>query len=745
MRAPDRVSYNFKVESFDRTDAMNRRLLTAHPRPMETWAAILYWLISTVLLPQAVFGQGSACVLITPEDGGEDRLFPATSDAWIWQARPGDSARCDVEGYEPLDAGCPEASCPGGERRLHLVPARTVEIAGPRPDGLVNVEWRRFGAPGDASERLAHRQLMPPTAPQPWLLYSASEEGRLMRLRRPQGAPETFFVPAVSQEGPETETEPRPLHPRWPAAGGEIFGIVEAEDFQPTALLLNGGGAMKELKPGDWGQFAASGLHPEQFRLHAVFRGGWRFDGPLVVVEEGETTELLPWTLPRSGAVELDIEPGLCAEITGGASLVFDSDLSGDTRRLEIEDETCTHRFEGLPPGEWNISVDRHGPPSRPGPASASMGRAPPRRQNASVKVAIKAGVVSVATLERPRVLIEGRVNASDQGLPNVELRLTRASKAEAGAISEDTEIVDGLTHTDADGVYLLEAPATGPAVLRLYSQDGYPVISRDVELSVGVNRHDFDLGVGQIRVLITSADGEPEGPVTLEVWQADIRRLVRTGTLEPDQTEILVYGLQLGHYELSAFTEQGLATVERPQVELTKWQPNDDVELVLEKQRAVATVLDANGQPMPGLLVAIDQRQLMETGERPGEYSLLGASIGSELRVVPPLGYLPVCRMLERIESMEIILHPAGAHALLIPPPGPLPPAGAFLGALENLPGSNCAMPVSLLWRSVEDAAGRQLVRLDGLTQGTFLFRNSDGVVIVQVPGPPVPMPGVE
>ncbi|MEO1367256.1 MAG: hypothetical protein AAFX50_08760, partial [Acidobacteriota bacterium] len=258
-------------------------------------------------------------------------------------------------------------------------------------------------------------------------------------------------------------------------------------------------------------------------------------------------------------------------------------------------------------------------------------------------------------------------------------------------------------------------------------------------------NRHDFDLGDGRIRVRVTSAEGRPDGPVTLEVWGASGQRLVRTGSLEPDRESTVIFGLDFGRYELNAFTEGGLATLDRPPVELSKQRPDEDVEVVLERRRSVATVLDANGLPVPGLLVAVDQRQLAETGEQPGEYSLLGASAGSELLVVPPLSHVPVCRRLERIESVDVTLRVADAYAVLVPPDGPLPPAGSFLGALENLPGSNCAMPVSLNWRPEEDASGRSLVRIDGLTRGTFLFRNTDGVVIVQIPGPPVPMPGVE
>ncbi|MEM7582591.1 MAG: carboxypeptidase-like regulatory domain-containing protein [Acidobacteriota bacterium] len=712
-----------------------------------TVSGVIVILLALLLHSSPALGGGPGCALETPQDNGEGRLSQVTRDIWTWQSKPGDRVRCDIEAHEPLDADCRAETCAGDERELRLFRGRAVELTGPHPQGPVDIAWRRFGAAGEASESLAQRRLTPPAASQPWTLFTAAEEDRLLRLQRTGGAPETFFIPAVSEDNADTPSSPWPISPRWPSVGGEIFGFVDSEDFQPATLVLEGAGAKRELTPGVWSQFSAPGLPPGQYRLRAIFEGGWRLDGPPILVEGGETTELLPWELPRNGAIELALEPELCAETTEARSLAFAHREQRGKAHLTLDAGTCIQRFEGLPPGEWMISLDDPKPhlPSATPTAMRRMRPSSTASLTARVTVRVEAGAVSEATLERPRIILEGRVTASGQGLPDLELRLTRLPSPDAAPAPDDATLAVGSAPTDGEGVYRLEAPTPGPAVLWLTSQDGYPVVSRDVDLTVGNNRHDFDLGDGRIRVFISSVEGEPEGPVTVEVWNPSNKRLVRTGRLEPDREETLVYGLDFGQYELSAFTEEGLATPERPRVELTKSQPADDVELVLEEQSAVATVRDANGFPVSGLLVAIDQRQLAETGEQPGEYSLLGASAGSELRVVPPLNYLPVCRMLERIEPVEITLRPANAHALLIPPAGPLPPAGSFLGALENLPGSNCPMPVSLLWQPVEDSTGRQLVRLDGLTQGTFMFRNINGVVIIQVPGPPVPMPGVE
>ncbi|MEM7357265.1 MAG: hypothetical protein AAF657_41000, partial [Acidobacteriota bacterium] len=144
------------------------------------------WLSATIFLPALASGQDPACALETSADNGAGRLsVTASDDTWIWQARPGDTVRCDLEAHEPLDVDCLEASCSGGEQELRLFAGRAVEINGPSPEGPVDVEWRRFGAPGDASDRTAHRQLPRLDTPEPWTLYAAAEEDRLLRLRRP--------------------------------------------------------------------------------------------------------------------------------------------------------------------------------------------------------------------------------------------------------------------------------------------------------------------------------------------------------------------------------------------------------------------------------------------------------------------------------------------------------------------------------------------------------------------------------
>ena len=685
--------------------------------------ASLISLACTALLTSTA---SAVCSLENAEVSVDGRLSEAASDSWRWYARVGDVARCDLPGREPIDVRCQAPDCQAGERLINPPAARPIEVRAPEGwlGGPVRVEWRRFGAWGEDSELLAVRELdveAPSESPSgssgdastSWPLNVARDESRLLRLWLGDSAPQTFFLP-VHEEDPVPAEAPIVLEPRRLPAGGELFGFVEG-DFVPERVRLHGP-QKAEAEVDGYGLFATSGLPAGVYRLSAGFKGGVELSGPKVRVTAGDTAELIPWQLPASGAVEIDLGDKLCLKVSDEPASWRLQPPSGADAQLALE-TGCSHRFEGLRPGEWIFSL-----------------------AGESTTVVIEAGEVVSAWLERVGTWVEGSVLAGGEPLGGIEVRVKTSTRRLGTEPAVPPE-----TRTDVEGRFRLDVETTGAAIIELRSEGGFPIISRDFELVRGVNRQNFDLGEGRIEVYIERADGaELEQKATIEIWLPD-GRLERTGELAAGEEGTLIYGLGYGRYQLSAFTEDGWATIERPEVELDKQQPEESALLVLDENRVVATVLGPTGQPVEGLLVAIDQRQIEPDPDYPGEYSLLGASPGSELRIVPPPNFVPVCRMLERLESFDVTLQPATAEALMVPPPAGLPAAGAFLGSLDGLPGSNCAMPVSFLWQPFVDESGRELIRLQGLTGGSFRFRNADGVVILQVPGPPVPMPGVE
>ncbi|MCG8460194.1 MAG: hypothetical protein MI919_28250, partial [Holophagales bacterium] len=483
----------------------------------------------------------AVCTIENAELAVAGRLSQSSHDTWAWQASLGDRVRCDLPGYEPLDASCPATSCSPGPRTLQPSIGRPVEIHGVGQEtGAARVEWRRFGLWGEATQPLAVRRLEA-SAREPLVVFVARGEDRLLRLRREGGAPETFYLPAPepSPEPPAgSELEPVVLQPLWPAEGGELFGFVEAPDFRPLGLRLEGP-ETAELGLDAYGMFAHSPLRAGRYRLHALFRGRVELAGPTVRVASGETAELVPWQLPPAGALELELDPELCDGMATSSPLLELEGDGGAGLRLRFEADGCRSRFEGLAPGEWTLTLRGVGEP-------------------ASAVVALEAGGVTGVTLARPRTWLEGVVRAGEEPLAELELRVSSSARGREPAEGAST-------YTDSEGRYRLELPSPafpvpGPVVLELLSPRGFPITRRDLELKKGANVQSFDLGEGRIEVRVERADGGAldEG-VTIEVWREGT--LVRTGELAQGEEETLIYDLGYGRYELSAFAAGGWVT----------------------------------------------------------------------------------------------------------------------------------------------------------------------------------------
>lgn len=691
---------------------------------------------SSILVVSLAFVAGSAaladCVLTNPGLAVEGRLVADGEGGWAWKSRPGDEVRCDVAGHEPLDATCPIGQCTPRDWTLRPLPARAVAVHVPAAVARagapgITIEWRRFGPPGEATELLARRRFELTPAGTVWSLPVARESDRFLRFVRDGGAPETLFVPAADRPD---EAEPPPLEPRLPAApGGEIVGFVEASRFAPRSVRLDGP-TRAEIVPDEYGFFAHSPLEPGDYRPVALFSGGLTVGGPRLDVRADESTEQVPWALPPLAAVDVRLGPDLCIEALGDgerepARLELrsaGSAASSRPLRLSLVDGRCAPRYEGLPPGEWEAILRV--------PGGAELGEG---------SFTARADEVALLDLADPTVFLEGTVRiAEDRPVADLLIRATRGEDVEK---IEDDEIDDRVT-TDAAGFYHLDLPTPGVYTLELLSPGGFPIATRQLRVVEGMNEHDLDLGDAGLWVRVVRSDGDPlDEAVTLELWREGGTELLRSGTLPVGEDETLIYDLVFERYEVSAYTPSGWVSVERPKVDLGKGSPVAEVDLILDRRGGVVTIVDDAGQPIADLLVGMNQRPLSEIPGRPGSYSLIGANDGSQLRILPPPTHVPVCRVLRGEESLTITLRRSTAEAILIPPKDSTPPPGTFLGMLENLPESECPIPVSLQWEAFRDEHDRERIRIPGLTEGTFRFRGRQGDVVLQVPGPPVPM----
>ena len=341
-----------------------------------------------------------------------------------------------------------------------------------------------------------------------------------------------------------------------------------------------------------------------------------------------------------------------------------------------------------------------------------------------------------------------GRVTIADDE-PASDL-LVEARTAGPGDRVEEADEPDEprpTARTDAAGRFELALPEAGWWQLRFAMPSGFPVREQDVELMEGVNAQDFDLGNAAIRVRIVRGDGEPlTEAVHIELKRGRGGDVVRSGVLPAgegggDVAELLLLDLTFGSYQVSAYTESGWASRQPARALPNKNSPIGSAELVLQQQSdRIAVVRMPDGSPATDVLVALDRRQVFPG--RPGEFPLTGANELSQIRVMPDLDYLPVCRKVGDLERLEIDLQPATAEAVLVPSRDRMPPTGRYLGILEGLPGSDCPMPIALQWQPFRDERGRDRILLRGLVPGVYTLNPLRGEPReMVVPGPPVPL----
>lgn len=258
--------------------------------------------------------QAEAPARIAPE-GSE----PDGAGVWIWQARPGDELACDTPGFEPVDYGC-GGGCTGGEVRLELLPARDVQVRLLPQFETVTIEWRRFGRPGEPTERLATRTYsetearvpeaggakevltvpVAATADRILRLHFGSVDGDASRDGQDEIAPHTFYLPPAEA----SDGEPTALESGRRVKGGSVFGFLEnpPDSEEPARYLLQHVSIPPlrlPLTPGEFGQFGLVGLMPGVYRLEAVFDGGATSMGPELEVRPAVTTEQIPWRIAQ--------------------------------------------------------------------------------------------------------------------------------------------------------------------------------------------------------------------------------------------------------------------------------------------------------------------------------------------------------------------------------------------------------------------------------------------------------------
>ncbi len=654
--------------------------------------------------------QVEAAAVVGPLPGSETGKWRTAQLGGIGEVQ------CSGPDFEPVDI------CLGGSEVCPLAAEPEIDLIELRPasqqrwrlaDGqqptALTVEWRQEAAA--RSHRLAKRRVMSTAAS--FSLPVACGEARILRIHRPGCSPHSFYF-----AGERRATE---LVLPSCQIGGEISGLLPREIFVPQSFRL-ASGELLQVDSSGW--FAAAGLAPGEHSLLPIYRGGVAGSPIEVVVKTGETRELLPLPLPPVGALDLALDPALCAETLGMkrrvelVRLVLADEGRSESyeplHRLPLPNGACHLWLEGLSVGSFDLRL-------------TAIGNGQPTQLSKSFDVSV--GEVTTLLLGDQPVVVAGRVvTVDDEPVPDVGLEFARHSSADRLRV-----------RSDANGEFEARLPAAGNYSVLVLTTPYLPTHSLTRTFPPGHHQLTIEIPGGVIHLSVERADGaEFDSPVELRFDPLGSNDLFGGFLLPEEDKEIDLLGVTLGRYSISATSDQA-STDDPTVIELSEKSPIAHVELLLTSRSYRLRLVDGQGRQVAGARVVITGRHQLELGS--GIFDLAGTAPGRTLRINPPAGYLPVCRILTRQTNLTVELRATTAQAVIVLPAEARPTPRQIVGSLSGLPGSNCPVWVSAPPGGHYDERGLRLEL--ALMPGVFVFRAFGKEHSLAVPGPPLILGG--
>lgn len=635
------------------------------------------------------------------------RLERMSERAWRWHAQAGDRVACTSAGTEPLDLEA-EPLLDGADAatlRVEPQPARPIRLLRPTSEDLT-VEWRR---PEEGASTLVARRKV--VASQ--LELPVARQERLLRVLRVDASPVTFVVPLDAPERVElTLPSPRP--------GGELFARTPGRAVEPESYLVVGAAGEMRMRPNEMGYLSMTGLSAGGYRLIPMYRGGLAAPGIDFEVQQGETTEVLPISLPQVGGLQVTIAAQeLCPPPQSDRPLLLElirieysqEGHSQQNHRVGewSVDADCMVQIDGLIPGQYRATLSAAGKENGI-PHGLARAEVPPD------------GVAEVL-LRQSEVRVEGRVLLQDGNSPS------------SAVVTFDQDGRSVRVETGAAGDYSIDLPVPGAWVVNVSGTRYTPALHLERRFDPGVHHLDIEIPGGMLVLRVDRADGA----AIEEAVQLQFTKGSRWGgVLVPDDLPTAtILGVELGEYEVIATTASGWGTRRPVAFEIRDEDPYATVDLLLERVAARLVLLDPSGARVGGAMVRVDDMAgYSEDSSEPGSFVLPGVAEGRRLVVEPPAGWSPQCVISRPGGEQRVTLEP-GPHSLLVV----LRDGSSSLrGSLSGLPGSDCPIglhhfaPVTAL---VEGSSG---IELHGLPAGQFVLETAGGASIpLTVPGPPV------
>jgi hypothetical protein len=425
-------------------------------------------------------------------------------------------------------------------------------------------------------------------------------EGALVRIIRGQRAPVTVSVPGRGQD-----------ELRIPSAvdGGELFVGIAAQRFPPVAFVVfqNGRRVATARRSGFWAAY--SGLADGQYRVQPLYLGGALGASSAVSLKAGSTAFHQHGPTPV-GAVAALALPGLCNQ-TNRIRVLRRAPSRAGAATAEVEVaaserlDNCGARFEGLVPQDYVVEFSNT--------ATGLLARSPVR---------VREDVVVDVEADAPNIRVLGRVTRRGEPL---------GSRAELILFPENESTSDLRAEIGAAGRFELTAPRAGDYLARVAVNGSVLVgTERRVMLEDGVNRLDWDLPGGEIRVDIDGWDRQTPAEVRL-TW-ADPTASGLVGSVfvvnTDDNLPLIMPGLNSSQFEVAARQRirSGETLVSRREVvNITNETPERSVRLSLKRWAAQIEVTGPQGERLPAAKVTRGEWVILPSPE-PGIFEMTAA-----------------------------------------------------------------------------------------------------------------------
>jgi hypothetical protein len=521
--------------------------------------------------------------------------------------------------------------------------------------------------------------------------------------------------------------------------GGTLVMHLPDNPVQPIGISVRGP-VEREVTLLRYGvrEVVVRGLPPGRYDISPTFTG--TVSGPTTVVQlvEGSgTTVALP--ISQVGGIRFDADSGMCEP--GFEFSFIPLAIHGGARPSPVPvggvplptSTSCQQEIAGLSPGTYRVRII---PPRHVLPEYYAL-------------VRIEPSAWTTHRIAFPPVVVRGRVTSNGEPVPGVQVVIRpMALPPLTGVRPGSTLTTFDQSVTDADGRYILglSAPGVYRQTLRETGQADTPGIRGEVDLRLGVNDNDLEVGGGTLRVWLTERGAvmAPDRTVALTVQSLPQlpKRPTVTNPSEPFEMRLITPG----RYVVSATARtvdaggRPVTLVAAQQKEVVIVQSGTvDVSIdLIQREETWLEVAHADGAPAEGAYVIPHPGAPSLRADERGRVALETVPVGTRLPIRTRMWGI-TCHTVTHAAFQRVVVPDATETLVLTWTQNNNVTMGrqALGGSIiDGMPGATCALPFEALSVGESRVAGRVDFKVQ-LPRGVYTLTLLDGrTITVTAPG---------